>query len=102
MTPTVRFQYGYDQDSNVLFKNDLVTPSNSDLYAYDNMNRLTSFEVGTLSADHTSIPSPIYTWSVSLDSIGNRNTVTTNGTPTNSTFDAQNAQATFGSSNLAY
>src|SRR5947209_4999342 len=66
-------------------------------------NRLTNFQVGTLTADHTAILGmPSYTWTVSPDSIGNRNTVTTNGTPTNSTFNSQNEQTHFGSNALTY
>jgi len=52
-----RFQYGYDADSNVLFKNNLINPNFSELYAYDPLNRLTAFTRGTLNAAHTAITS---------------------------------------------
>jgi hypothetical protein len=58
-TTTEQFQYGYDQDSNALYRNNLVNSAYSELYhangagestAYDPLNRLTSFRRGTLSA----------------------------------------------------
>jgi len=52
-----RFQYGYDADSNVMYKDNKVNSSFSELYhasgtsgAYDALNRLTGFVRGTLSA----------------------------------------------------
>ena len=46
-TSTDRFQYGYDQDGNVLYMNNLVNSSFSELYhangssnGYDNLNQL--------------------------------------------------------------
>jgi RHS repeat-associated protein len=61
-SPTDRFQYGYDRDSNVLYQDNLVDPSESFLYhessstpgddntAYDPLNRITAWSQGTLSA----------------------------------------------------
>lgn len=61
-TTTDRFQYGYDGDGNVLYKNNLLSSTNSALYhanstttgdnntAYDPLGRLTAFTRGTLSA----------------------------------------------------
>ena len=52
---TDRFQYGYDQDGNVLYRNNLVNTSFGELYhangssnGYDNLNRLTNFARGVL------------------------------------------------------
>jgi len=56
------FAYGYDADGNVLYKNNLLSPANSELYhanstttgddnsAHDPLNRLVAFARGTLSA----------------------------------------------------
>ena len=61
-SPTDRFQYGYDRSSNVLYRANLVSTTFSELYhanssssgdnntAYDNLDRITAFRRGTLSA----------------------------------------------------
>ncbi len=56
LTATDRFQYAYDRDSNPLYKNNLLSSTNSELYhtngataGYDLLNRLTDFRRGTLS-----------------------------------------------------
>jgi RHS repeat-associated protein len=88
-SPTDRFQYGYDSDSNPLYKKNVVSSSNSELYhadsttsgddnsAYDSLNRLTDFQVGTLSTpanngpdspDQATGPTTAH-WS--LDALGN-------------------------------
>lgn len=48
-----RYTYGYDADSNVLFKQNTANPSDSELYhadgataGYDGLNRLTAFQRG--------------------------------------------------------
>ena len=44
-----RYQYGYDADSNRVFRNNLVFDSFGELYhVYDNLNRLTDWRRGTL------------------------------------------------------
>ena len=62
-SPTDRFQYGYDRDSNVLYQDNLVDPSESFLYhanssmpgddntAYDPLNRITAWSQGTLLSE---------------------------------------------------
>ena len=101
-TPTDRFQYGYDQDGNVLYKNNLVNSSFSELYhanssssgddntAYDNLNRLQAFRRGTLSASSNNggVLDTVATLntlsdssqSYTLDAVGNMTSVTTDGT----------------------
>ena len=98
---TDRFQYGYDADGNVLYKNNLVNSSFSELYhangvatnsSYDNLNRLTNFARGTLSSsgnngttlDQVTSPSTTNNWN--LDAVGNW---TATGSQTR-TFNAQN------------
>ncbi len=78
---TNRFQYGCDQDSNVLYRNNLVNTSFGELYhangsgnGYDNLNRLTNFARGVLSASGSTldtITSPSHSQSWSLDALGN-------------------------------
>ncbi len=44
-----RFQYGYDRDSNRLWRDNLVNSAFGELYSYDNLNQITSFNRGTLN-----------------------------------------------------
>src|SRR5439155_20779322 len=53
---TDRFQYGYDRDSNALYRNNLVNTAFGELYhangasnGYDNLNQLSGFLRGVLS-----------------------------------------------------
>ena len=106
-TSTDNFGYGYDQDSNVLYRNNIVNTSFGELYhtnaaasgdnntAYDGLGRLTAFRRGTLSASSynsgvldtvttlNSISGSSNAWS--LDALGN---ATTTGGATQ-TFNAQ-------------
>jgi len=53
-----RFQYGYDADGNVLYKSNLLDPNFSELYTYDQLNRLKSFQRGTLNSAYDAIVTP--------------------------------------------
>jgi RHS repeat-associated protein len=119
-TTTDRFQYNYDQNGNVLDSNNLVNPSESELYhsnsttsgdsnsAYDPLNRLTAFARGTLSAsshnsgvlDTVSSPSATQNWT--LDAVGNQAAVTTNGTTVDNTANSKNALTANGSNSLTF
>ena len=80
-TSTDRFQYGYDADGDVLWRNNLVNPAMGELYTYDGLNQVTSFQRGTLNSTDTGIvgtPSVSESWT--YDALGNWLTVTTNGT----------------------
>ena len=112
LSSTDRFQNGYDRDSQTLFKKNLVTPAQSELYhansiaagdnntAYDGLGQLTAFARGTLSAsgkngtvpDTVSTPSRTQSWN--LDTLGNWFSLSTNSTTTNCTFNAQNQTTT--------
>jgi len=114
------FAYGYDADGNVLYKNNLLSPANSELYhansaatgddnnAYDPLNRLVAFARGTLSAtgnngsslDTVASASATQNWS--LNAVGDQNAVTTNGTTNSNTTNSQNQLTGFGSVGLAY
>ncbi len=111
-TSTDRFQYGYDRVGDVLYMNNLVNSSESELFhanstqsgdnntAYDALGRQTGFARGTLSSsgnngtslDTVSIPSQTQSWS--LDALGNWSSQTNNSTTTTRTFTAQNETKT--------
>jgi hypothetical protein len=117
-TTTDRSQYAYDLDGNVLYSENLVNPSESELYhsnsttsgddnsAYDPLDRLTNFERGTLSASENNggvpdtVSSPSDTQSFALDAVGNQTAVTTNGTTVDNTANSKNELAANGSSDL--
>ncbi len=102
-TNLVNYAYGYDRDGNMLYQQDLVNSAMSQLYTYDNLNQLTSFERGTLSSDDTAITgTPSATESWSPDAAGNFTSVTTNGTAVSRTANAQNEMTTDGSLTLTY
>src|SRR5579884_1522269 len=111
---TDRFQLGYDADSNLLYKNNLMSSSNSELYhgngssnPYDNLNRLVEFQRGTLSSDQSSIQGTASRDQVfSLDTLGNwgqstnsstpATAVTTNGTAQSRAHNARNEYTSVG------
>jgi hypothetical protein len=111
LTATDRFQFGYDRSGNVLCSNNLVNSAESELYranstqsgdsntAYDPLNRQVAFARGTLSysghngtqLDTIATSSRSQSWS--LNALGNSSSVTTNGSATTRTFNAQNLTA---------
>lgn len=117
-TAADRFQYGYDQDSNVLYKNNLVFSLASELYhpngtgnglGYDALNRITSFTRGTLTASagtldtvtvanqDTNLSQHTETWN--LDAVGNwtgSSAIVTDGTAQSRTIDARNRYTAVG------
>jgi RHS repeat-associated protein len=86
-----RFQYGYDRDDNRLWRDNLVNTAFGELYAYDNLNQLTSFQRGTLNGTKTGLTgSASRSQSWSLDSLGNFSTQTTDGTAQTRSHNQQN------------
>ncbi|HZL24932.1 MAG TPA: RHS repeat-associated core domain-containing protein, partial [Acidobacteriaceae bacterium] len=90
---TDRFQYGYDPNSNVLYKSNLVSSANSELYhlngssnGYDNLNRLPAFSRGTLNSTHDTITAASRSQTWALDALGNwtSNSDSVSGTQTRS------------------
>jgi RHS repeat-associated protein len=103
-TSTDRFQYGYNQDSDVLYKQNLVDTSMSDLYSYDNLNQLTSFQHGTLNSTHNGlVGSASHSQSFSPDALGNFTGVTTDGNTQTRTANQQNEYTSIsGSGTVTY
>ncbi len=88
---TDEFVYGYDADGNVLYRNNLVNTAFGELYSYDNLNQLTSFQRGTLNGTFTGlVGSASRSQSWTPDALGNFTGVTTDGTNQTCTFNQQN------------
>ena len=83
-----------------------VSANFSQLFSYDNLNRLTSYQRGILNSGHTSITTDntlagsSQSWN--LNAVGNQTSVTTDGTAKDNTVDSQNQLTANGSSTLAY
>jgi len=91
-TATDRFQYGYDRDGNRLYRDNLVNTAFGELYSYDGLNQLVSFDRGTLNSGKTAITGTVarsQDWD--YDALGNFDSVTTNGgSPATRSANAQN------------
>jgi RHS repeat-associated protein len=114
-TSTDRFQYGYDRDSNALFRNNLVNTNFGELYhasgagnGYDNLNQVSGFLRGVLTASGGSgtpldtISSPSHTQTFTPDAVGNFSSITTDGTAVNRTHNQQNEVTGVGANTLAF
>jgi RHS repeat-associated protein len=85
-----RYQYGYDQKSNRVWKANVVgtaavapNPGFDEIYDYDNLDRLTDMQRGTLNSTHTGITGTVaFQQDWTLDPTGNWSNFTTaaNGT----------------------
>ncbi len=97
------YQYGYDADGNVHYSDNLVDAVFSELYTYNNLNELTSFERGTLTSPVDGISgTPTASQSWDLDALGNFTSVTTNGTTVDNTANQQNEYTALGSATPTY
>ena len=113
-TTTDRFKYGYDRDNNRLYRDNVVNPAFGELYhangassGYDNLNQLTNFSRGTLSAsisggtlDTITTPSRSQGWT--LDVMGNFTSQTTGTTSVTRTHNMQNEVTGVGQSALTF
>jgi RHS repeat-associated protein len=113
-TATDDFQYGYDRDSNRLYRNNVVNPAFGELYhangassGYDNLNQLTAFSRGTLSAsisggtlDTITTPSRSQGWT--LDVMGNFTSQTTGTTSVTRAHNMQNEVTAVGQAALTF
>ena len=90
-TTTDEFQYGYDDDGDVLYRQNTVNTAFGELYTYDGENELATFERGTLNSTDTGITGTASaTQNFTTDGVGNFTNVTTNGTSQTRTANAQN------------
>jgi RHS repeat-associated protein len=90
-TSTDDFQYGYDRDSNALYRQNALDAVFSELYQYDNLNQLASFLRGTLNSTKTGlVGSPTESQSFTPDALGNFTGVTTNGVTQTRAANQQN------------
>jgi RHS repeat-associated protein len=88
---TDRFQYGYDRDGNRSYRDNLVNTAFGEVYAYDGLNQLTSFQRGTLNGSKTGITgTPSRTQSWDYDAVGNWDSFTTDGNAQSRTANRQN------------
>jgi len=114
-TPTDRFQYGYDRNSNALFRNNLVNTAFGELYhasgagnGYDNLNQLSGFLRGVLTASGgtgtplDTVASPSHTQTFTPDAVGNFSSVTTDGTAVTRTHNQQNEVTGVGANTLVF
>ena len=86
-----RYQYGYDRNGNRLYRDNILSRSNGELYhangptaGYDGLDRLTDFRRGTLSASGSvldTVTTASHTLNWSLDQLGNWVSNTTDGGP---------------------
>lgn len=100
---TDRFFYAYGRDGRVLYRENAVNSSFSELYGYDTGGQLTSFSLGLLNSTKDAIQgtaSRSQSWS--MDATGNWASLTTDSTTVNRTHDLQNRTTAVGSSSLAY
>jgi RHS repeat-associated protein len=94
------FDYAYDSEGNRVYEERLDQALDSRTYTYDALNRVTNFDVGTLSGP--TIPSPTLARNWNLDPLGNWNTVTSNSVPEVRTHGPANELLTVNGSNYVY
>src|SRR5262249_13755986 len=109
-TVTDEFKYGYDRDSNRLWRSNEVNHAFDELYhanraanGYDNLNHPAAFARGRLNGSHDTISSPAHSITWSPDAAGNfTSTRTDGGAPVTNSFNKQNQETAAGGSNLAF
>lgn len=78
-TPQIlNLQDAYDAARNLIGRVDGVNVNRSEAYTHDNLNRLTEYKRGAASTS-VSIPNPLLHLQYALDAVGNRNSVSTDG-----------------------
>ncbi len=92
-----RYQYGYDNDGNVMFIDDLTSGGSnfSKVYTYDPLDRLETYTEGEFGSI-TGSAAATETWG--LDTYGNWDVETINGVAQYNTINSQNELTAFNSS----
>ncbi len=72
-----RLNHGYDRNSNRLYAQNTTQKGASQVYTYDNLNRLTTYKAGSIKSDHSDIAP---NWLIdatrwTLDAVGNQTAV---------------------------
>ncbi len=79
-TATYRFGYGYDLLGNRLYRDNTVNTTFGELYSYDALNQLASFDRGTLNGTKTGLTgSASRSQDFDFDAVGNWDSLTTDG-----------------------
>ena len=82
------FGHVYDNEGNKTFEEQRHNPTRSEAYAYDAINRLVDYKVGTLVG--STVPAPITQTAYSLDALGNWDSKTTDGVTETRVHDVVN------------
>jgi YD repeat-containing protein len=99
------YGYGYDRGGNRLYRQDLQHSGSDDLYTYDGLSQLATFQRGMLNASHTGLTgaaSHSQVWTP--DALGNFTQVQTDGQtqPPVQTYNQQNELTAIGTAALSY
>ena len=95
--------YGYDRDGNRIWKDDGVVSGRGEVYTYDSLNRLSTWQRGTLNATKTGLTgTALESQSFTADAAGNFGSVTTNGTTQTRQSNALNELTSVGGNALSY
>jgi RHS repeat-associated protein len=109
-----RFKYGYDRDSNRLYRTNELSHSFDELYhangasnGYDGLNPLSDFRRGTLSDTNSdnipdTVSTAVRTQTWDPDGLGNFEGVNTDGTNQTRTHNKQNQSTVVGGNNLVF
>jgi RHS repeat-associated protein len=98
-----RFQYGYDANSNRLYRENVLDVVFSELYQYDDLNQLIGFDRGELNSTKDGIEGTAtrsQEWD--LDAVGNWMELTTGITPEARVHNRQNQVTEVGSATLTF
>ncbi len=84
------WSHAYDRIGNKKYQEDLQSATQSELYAYDKVYRVTSFKRGQLNGNKDDIASPSRTQTWSLDPLGNWDNTVVDGTTETRTHNTVN------------
>jgi RHS repeat-associated protein len=94
------FNYAYDSDGNKLYEQKPDNPGYSETYTYDALDRLTNYDVGTLSGVVIPLPTLQKAWT--LDGVGNWLGFISNGVPQTRTYSTDNELTGINAQTLIY